>query len=331
MGKWLKQTFWPNRSNNYQPLFLRRSYLGAVLGFILVLEIVGFVGPLAGPFVNAYMPNQLALVLPEVLNALTNKERKAADLPILKTNPLLNQAAFLKASDMATRGYFSHVSPDGKEPWYWLSIAGYKYEYAGENLAIDFDESGDVTEAWMNSPSHRANIIKNKYTEIGTAVATGTFEGHLAVYTVQLYANPAPVARIQSATIQSIDRQPKIISESHVSAPKKVLGASTEPVIIVTESSSTAATHKNAVWSFFLLLFSTAGMYILWSIILVLITATIIFNLIKWGFGQFKFIIQCVFVIAFIIGLYFVNVALQNFMAANYAGPDHFSSVEFKA
>ena len=61
----------------------------------------------------------------------------------------------MKAQDMATLGYFAHVSPDGKTPWYWIEKVGYDYQYAGENLAINFSDSKDVTNAWMASPLHK--------------------------------------------------------------------------------------------------------------------------------------------------------------------------------
>jgi uncharacterized protein YkwD len=134
--------------------------------------------------------SQLAAVLPTILASLTNTERKNQKLQPLTTNETLNRAATLKAQDMATKGYFAHTSPDGITPWYWLDQVGYKYKYAGENLAIDFINSEDVTTAWMNSPTHRANIIKDKYTEVGTGTATGMYQGHQTIFVVQVYARP---------------------------------------------------------------------------------------------------------------------------------------------
>lgn len=97
----------------------------------------------------------------------------------------------MKAQDMATKGYFAHTSPEGKKtPWYWLKQVGYQYQYAGENLAINFTDSKDVTNAWMNSPTHKANIVKDKYTEVGTGIATGLYEGRETVFVAQVYANP---------------------------------------------------------------------------------------------------------------------------------------------
>ena len=159
-----------------------------ILGSLLTLSLVGFIGYKV--LIDLRSPKYPAAVLPGVLNTLTNLERSKVGEAELKENPLLTQAAQAKANDMAKNNYFAHVSPDGKTPWYWFNKAGYQYLYAGENLAVHYSESGFVTQAWMNSVTHRANIMKQNYTEIGTAVATGTWRGVESVFVVQLYASP---------------------------------------------------------------------------------------------------------------------------------------------
>ena len=134
--------------------------------------------------------DSLANIESSLLSFLTNTEREKKGIPDLKISALLNKAATLKAQDMAAKGYFSHNSPDGKTPWYWFDKVGYKYKTAGENLAVNFGDSKEVTTAWMNSPAHEANIVKQNYTEIGTGQATGTYNGTEAVYVVQLYGQP---------------------------------------------------------------------------------------------------------------------------------------------
>ncbi len=122
--------------------------------------------------------------------ALTNDERSQNSIGGLTENSLLDAAAQAKAADMAAKGYFAHVGPDGKEPWAWITGAGYDYQYAGENLAVRFTDSSDVVNAWMASPTHRANIVKPQYTEIGVGVAQGTFQGQPATYVVQYFGAP---------------------------------------------------------------------------------------------------------------------------------------------
>jgi hypothetical protein len=119
----------------------------------------------------------------------------------------------MKANDMATKSYFAHTSPEGKTPWYWLSQVGYNYQYAGENLAINFTDSKDVTNAWMASPTHKANIVKGNYTEIGTGIATGIYEGRETVFVAQVYANPIPTPIRDVISIQNNIITPQIQKE----------------------------------------------------------------------------------------------------------------------
>ncbi len=104
------------------------------------------------------------------LLTLVNQERQREGLTPLAENTKLDQAAFLKAQDMISNDYFAHYSPQGTSPWYWFDQAGYYYQYAGENLAMNFFDSQEAVTAWMNSPLHRENILNKNYTETGIAV-----------------------------------------------------------------------------------------------------------------------------------------------------------------
>ncbi len=183
----------PTEKNQYRPAFLKPENLFKVVAGLMILELAVFMAPFLYYNGSQFFSN-LASVLPSVLNDLTNQERSQNNLSLLKVSPLLEQAATYKAQDMANGQYFSHTSPDGKEPWYWFEKVGYAYTFAGENLAIDFSDSKRITKAWMNSPTHRSNIIKEQYSEVGTGVALGRYEGRDTIYVVQLYANPAVVS-----------------------------------------------------------------------------------------------------------------------------------------
>jgi hypothetical protein len=150
--------------------------------------------------------SKLAAILSSTLVQLTNEERSKFTLGTLQENELLTKAANLKAEDMATKGYFAHISPEGKKPHNWLQDVGYVYQYAGENLAVNFADSEDVTIAWMNSPTHKANIVKPVYTEIGIGTATGTFEGKKTIFVAQVFANPylAPKSLQNLASVQTL-------------------------------------------------------------------------------------------------------------------------------
>lgn len=146
----------------------------------------------------------LAAVVASTLVDLTNTDRSVRGLVSLKINPLLVQAAQAKADDMATKGYFSHNSPDGTTPWYWFGTAGYDFETAGENLAIDFFESAEVESAWMNSPTHYANIVNESFTEIGIATAHGMYQGHQTTFVVQLFGKPTKDQSIRNSNIRTV-------------------------------------------------------------------------------------------------------------------------------
>lgn len=215
MFSWLKKHFIPHEGNEHRPHILRSYSIRSILILIIFIEIVSFLIPTFSRFNTT---GNMAAVLPAVLADLTNNVREADSLSILTVNPVLNKAAEMKAEDMAALGYFAHTSPEGKTPWYWLEQVGYQYQYAGENLAINFSDSKDVTDAWMASPTHKANIVKENYTEMGTGVATGMYEGHETVFVAQVYANPLPKVFETAAA-----PKPK------VEVPKKVAIQKTEP------------------------------------------------------------------------------------------------------
>jgi uncharacterized protein YkwD len=125
-----------------------------------------------------------------VLVNLTNQNRVAANVSELKVSPILEKAAQMKADDMAAKGYFAHNTPEGLTPWYWFEQAGYKYIYAGENLAVNFEDSEDVETAWMNSRGHFLNIMNPNFTEIGIATSTGIYKGRQAIFVVQMFGAP---------------------------------------------------------------------------------------------------------------------------------------------
>lgn len=220
MFSWLKKHFIPHSGNDHRPHILHGHNMRYIIGILFLLEIATFLAP---TLTRIHTTGGLeATVLSAVLAQLTNEERQTQNLKILKVNSILNEAAELKAMDMATKSYFSHTNPDGKNPWYWLEQVGYKYQYAGENLAINFSDSKDVTNAWMNSPTHKANIVKGNYTEIGTGVATGIYEGKETVFVAQIYANPLP--KTASKTIEEISEISQVVS---VEKSTNVLGAET--------------------------------------------------------------------------------------------------------
>lgn len=107
---------------------------------------------------------------------LVNIERQKAGLPALKMDATLRTVARKKSQDMQAKRYFSHTSPTYGSPFQMMKSFGITYKIAGENIAMGQKTPEAVVKAWMNSPGHRANILKPGYTHIGVGyVANGSY------------------------------------------------------------------------------------------------------------------------------------------------------------
>lgn len=151
------------------------------------------------------------------LLAGTNDARANQSLPALSANSQLNNSAQAKAEDMATKDYWAHVAPDGTEPWFFFKQAGYPYVRAGENLAYGFASSQAAIEGWLNSPSHRANIMGD-YTEVGFGIANApNFQGEgpqtivVAHYGARAAPVPAPTPAPAPATQTTKPPTPPVV------------------------------------------------------------------------------------------------------------------------
>lgn len=164
--------FIPHLVNNFHP-HTTRYY--ALFIYALAFSVLNFlVFPIAGVSTgNALASN----IDPDELIILANRERNERGLGNLVKNDKLTVAANSKGNDMFAKQYWSHIGPNGETPWQFIQASGYDYVYAGENLAKDFSTSLEVHLAWMNSPTHRANILNKNYRDIGIAVVSGMLNG----------------------------------------------------------------------------------------------------------------------------------------------------------
>jgi len=128
-------------------------------------------------------PAGLGRVEAEVLE-LTNRERAKAGLGALAPDGPLAHAARAYCVDMAARAFYSHTSPEGTQPWDRAAAAGASKRSIGENIACGQRSPAEVVDGWMNSPGHRANILKADFTHLGVGFAGG---GPSGTYWTQLF------------------------------------------------------------------------------------------------------------------------------------------------
>lgn len=173
----------PHELNNHRARFLHPL---SIVAIALGLVSLRFFLPLLPSFTNVVLGYE-SDIQPERIVELSNKERVAGGVGELKLDPLLTKAALSKASDMMARDYWAHTAPDGRQPWNFITEGGYQYRFAGENLARDFSTSEDVVAGWMNSKSHRENLLSPKYQDIGIAVVQGDLGGVNTTLVVQFF------------------------------------------------------------------------------------------------------------------------------------------------
>lgn len=230
------------------------------------------------------------------LLSATNAERSANSVGSLTSNSKLNSAAQAKANDMVTRNYWSHQTPDGQQPWVFITNAGYQYTSAGENLAYGFMTSSATVTGWMNSPPHKANLLSTNFTEVGFGIANSpdyVSSGQQTVV-VAMYgkpqgaaaANPAPsspatqpVAKQQAtkpatqpaAEVQDAAPVPEVKEEAKEEKPDE------EPIAVaVADTTPTAGstdvqriqvlTGGSAMWSATFVILGVCAIGTLWLI-----------------------------------------------------------------
>lgn len=107
---------------------------------------------------------------------LINRERVAHNLSPLEADPEMREVAQKHSADMFARGYFSHYTPEGKNPFDRMREMEVRFRAAGENLALA--PSLEIAHnGLMNSPGHRANILSPNYGRVGISILDGGRRG----------------------------------------------------------------------------------------------------------------------------------------------------------
>lgn len=245
-----RHLFTPYQTNNYKARILHT--------FPLLLVILTFISFSASVviFKNAH-PEVLGIsysITDQELLDDTNKVRAENNVPPLALNEELSSAAHAKAAFMFEKNFWAHFAPDGTTPWSFIKSAGYEYAFAGENLAKGFTNSQDVVNAWMESPSHRENLLSTRYADIGFATQEGNLTGEDTVLVVQMFGAPyvAPASQPESNAQTSPPVQ-KIASEEDnvpVQLTKQAVRAQDTKALVHV---STATKSISVVFLFFII------------------------------------------------------------------------------
>lgn len=170
-------------------------------------------------------------ITPQSVAAGVNNERSQRNIATLNYNNDLAEAAQTKAADMIARNYFAHVDPDGNYIWPTIVADGYTpYTTLGENLAINFPDTESLMSAWIDSPTHRENILNAAFQDQGAGystgnVAAGQYSDAIANTFGALAVKPAPKAPAPTpAPVKAAAPAP---AKSPVPAPTKPTPAPT--------------------------------------------------------------------------------------------------------
>jgi uncharacterized protein YkwD len=185
----------PARGSQPAPRATRGRAAGALLAGVAALVLTALTPGLA----LAWDANSFSSADEKLLIQLTNQSRAAAGLPALKTDSELTSWARWRSKDMIDRDYFSHsIPPDGKKIFDYLKADGYCYKVAGENIGInnfpDDIATQTIHQGFMDSPSHRANILGLTWTHIGVGAYKGADGTHVwtVLFSQKCAASPSP-------------------------------------------------------------------------------------------------------------------------------------------
>lgn len=197
---------------------------------LLLLVIIKTALPHVG-FEFAAITQPAPVFAPSEIRIETNLARHNQGLPALEQSVVLDISAAQKLQDMVAHQYFAHTSPTGTTPWYWFKNNHYDYAYAGENLAIGFLDAKSTVQAWMDSPSHRNNLLSSRFTQIGIAVEWAKIGEREGIVVVQHFGQPAgasvqAVATTQPTTTAQPEKPTAKISFSQSSANEEITSPS---------------------------------------------------------------------------------------------------------
>jgi uncharacterized protein YkwD len=152
-----------------------RYTLYLLIFFILCIAIIDYIG-MHTRLQNVERNAPYASLDTIQVYSLINAYRKEQGRQPMTVNPMLEQSARAKLYDMILEHYWSHNDKNGVEPWHFLKEQGYKYTFAGENLAHGFTSAQTLVDGWKASPGHNKNLLDTNFTEMGLSYMCGALQ-----------------------------------------------------------------------------------------------------------------------------------------------------------
>lgn len=235
-------------SNSQTENSVSQKILAGLLALFVVAKIILLI---AAPQPRTFASD---LTIDNILQAVNN-QRQQRNVVTLNTDSRLSSAAQSKADDMQARHYFAHVDPDGNYIWPKIVAAGYSpYLQLGENLAIEFYDTDSLVSAWMNSPTHRANILNDGFRDQGMglnfgnanagqyhSVIANTFGTLLAASKATAPA-AAPTAPVAQPSVSGATEPAPIPAPAPAPKPKTTKPQAKQPAATPTPSPAAPAT-----------------------------------------------------------------------------------------
>ncbi|MDC7784923.1 CAP domain-containing protein [Rhodoplanes sp. TEM] len=184
-------------------LFARPAWRAALAALLIAASALGSPATAESP-----RPDDLEALRAAALDAV-NRDRRRHDLPALSPEPAAEAAAQAHAADMLARDYFAHRSPEGGTVAdRHQEAGGSRWRLTAENIArceactppADRDRVERLQEGWMNSPEHRANILRRGLSGFGFGLAASRSGG---LYAVQAFAGPGTPRGLSSGETAS--------------------------------------------------------------------------------------------------------------------------------
>jgi uncharacterized protein YkwD len=242
LSYFLNHLLLPGYSNNQKAKILHSESIFILILFLIFGQLFINYFPEIGIRVLGYASQ----ISPDEVIRLTNEKRTSAGVSALTYNAQLATAAKAKGEDMLAKDYWAHVAPDGTQPWKFFNDVGYKYKYAGENLAKDFSSPQAAIDAWMASPSHKENLLSSKYSEIGIAVVEGDMNGVDTTIIVQLFGTRY-TGSIASVTSNVSAKSDQPIKENVSLKPTSMPSPTPTAVPTIIETSNNTETNLEKI------------------------------------------------------------------------------------